>query len=391
MASKQNKDNETPSFVNEKLASLERDGLYRSLKTVSVSGPFATVGGRKTIHLCSNDYLGLSHDRRVVQAVVRSLRQVSQCSSRLIAGNDPAVLKLEEMLARHRHTESALVYPTGYAANLGAVTALADKNTAIFSDELNHASIIDACRLAGARIKVFRHNDAVHFESLVAKERGRKIVITEGIFSMDGDSVDIGEICRIAKDHGALTVVDDAHGDFIFGPGFAGMPAKFGAKVDVHVSSMSKGLGCFGGYVAASASIRELLINTSRQFIYTSALPDHICAAAAVAIPLAKKGNLQKRLFDNIRGFSNQLRKQGFTLGNSSSQIIPVIVGDEKRAMAFSNELLKNGVFAQAVRYPTVKKGSARLRVSLTAMHEKMHVDTAVVAFEIAGRKAGVV
>jgi glycine C-acetyltransferase len=350
-------------FVDEKLGTLERDGLYRSLKTVSVSGPFATVDGKQAIHLCSNDYLGLSQDKRVVQAAANALRQVSQCSSRLIAGNDPAILKLEDMLAKHRETESALVYPTGYAANLGAVTALADKNTTIFSDELNHASIIDACRLSGARVEVFAHNDMVHLEDLASKAAGRKIIITEGIFSMDGDSADVGEICRFAEKHDALTIVDDAHGDFIFGPKFAGVPAKFGSKVDVHISSMSKGLGCFGGYVATSANIRELLVNTSRQFIYTSAIPDHLCAAAIAAVPLAKKGSLQKRLFDNIRQFSTRLKKQGFTLGNSSSQIIPVMVGDEKKAVAFSKELLKNGVFAQAVRYPTVKKGSARLRV----------------------------
>ncbi|AIF83851.1 7-keto-8-aminopelargonate synthetase-like enzyme [Candidatus Nitrososphaera evergladensis SR1] len=387
MASKQSK----TLFVDEKLDALEKDGLYRSLKTVSVNGPLATVNGRQVIHLCSNDYLGLSQDKRVVQAAASALRQVSQCSSRLIAGNDPAIMKLEGILAKHRRTESALVYPTGYAANLGAVTALADKNTTIFSDELNHASIIDACRLSGARIEVFKHNDIVHLEGLVSKAAGRKIVITEGVFSMDGDSACIGDICRIAEKHDALTMVDDAHGDFIFGPKFAGIPAKFGVKVDVHVSSMSKGLGCFGGYVATSARIRELLVNTSRQFIYTSALPDHLCAAAEAAVPVAKKGGLQKRLFENIKHFSTQLKKQGFTLGNSSSQIIPVMIGDEKKTVAFSNELLKEGVFAQAVRYPTVKKGSARLRVSLTAIHEKKHIDTAIIAFEKAGRKTGII
>jgi glycine C-acetyltransferase len=387
LASKQSK----TLFVDEKLLALERDGLYRSLKTVSVRGPFATVDGKKAIHLCSNDYLGLSQDKRVIKAAANALRQVSQCSSRLIAGNDPAIMKLEETLAKHRGTESALVYPTGYAANLGAVTALADKNTTIFSDELNHASIIDACRLSGARIEVFGHNDMVHLEDIVSKAAGRKIVITEGVFSMDGDSADVGEICKIAEKYDALTMVDDAHGDFIFGPKFAGVPAKFGAKVDVHISSMSKSLGCFGGYVATSARIRELLVNTSRQFIYTSALPDHFCAAAAAAVPLAKKGGLQKRLFENIGQFSTQLKKQGFTLGNSSSQIIPVMIGDEKKTVAFSKKLLKEGVFAQAVRYPTVKKGSARLRVSLTAMHGKKHIESAIDAFDKAGRKTGVI
>lgn len=378
-------------YIDERLAALEKDNLYRKLKTVQIDGPFATVDGRKALHLCSNDYLGLAQDRRVVQAAARALKRASQCSSRLIAGNDPAMIALEKLLAKHRKTESALVYPTGYMANLGAVSALADKNSTIFSDELNHASIIDACRLSGARIQVFRHNNADHLEEMASRTRGRKIVITEGIFSMDGDSADLGMICEIAEKHDMVTIIDDAHGDFIFGPEFAGVPAMAGANVDVHISSMSKGLGCFGGYVATSEKMRELLINSSRQFIYTSALPDHLCAAAITAVPIAKRGNLQKRLFASIDWFSKSLRNAGFALGNSSSQIIPVIVGDEKKAVAFSAELLKNGVFAQAVRYPTVKKGSARLRVSLTALHDKAHIDSAMAAFEKAGRKTGVI
>jgi glycine C-acetyltransferase len=188
-----------------------------------------------------------------------------------------------------------------------------------------------------------------------------------------------------------MTVVDDAHGDFIFGPAFAGVSALAGVDIDVHISSMSKGLGCFGGYVATSERIRELLINASRQFIYTSALPEHLCATAVAAVPIAKKGDLQKKLFTNIAQFSGMLKEAGFTLGNSKSQIIPVIVGAERKSMDFSKELLENGVFAQAVRYPTVKKGSARLRVSLTALHDKAHIETAADVFAKAGRKTGVI
>jgi glycine C-acetyltransferase len=220
---------------------------------------------------------------------------------------------------------------------------------------------------------------------------GRKIVITEGIFSMDGDSAKLSEICDIAEENGAITIVDDAHGDFVFGHGFSGVPAKFKTEVDMHVSSMSKGLGCFGGYVATTERMRELLINTSRQFIYTSALPGHLCSAAMAAIPLAKKGNLQKKLYRNIGYFTNAMKGLGFVLGGSSSQIIPVLIGREKLAVEFSRELLRQGVFAQAIRYPTVKKGSARLRVSLTAMHTQKHLDAAIGAFEEAGRKTGVV
>lgn len=300
-------------------------------------------------------------------------------------------MELEGLLADHRRTESALVYPTGYSANLGTVTAVADKATTIFSDELNHASIIDACRLSGATIKLFRHNDACYMHELMRQAKGRKIVITEGVFSMDGDMANLPEICKVAKENGAITIVDDAHGDFIFGPGFSGIPAWFESDVDIHVSSMSKGLGCFGGYVASAKAVRELLINTSRQFIYTSALPEHLCSAAIAAIPIAKKGDLQKRLQKNIDYFSSAMKKLGFVLGKSTSQIIPVMIGPEKQAMEFSTELLKQGVFAQAIRYPTVSKGSARLRVSLTAMHRQKHLDSAVDAFGKAGRKTDII
>jgi glycine C-acetyltransferase len=223
------------------------------------------------------------------------------------------------------------------------------------------------------------------------RANGRKIVITEGIFSMDGDIAKLPEICKIAKEDDAITIVDDAHGDFIFGPKFSGVPAKLGSEIDIHISSMSKGLGCFGGYVATTDAVRELLINTSRQFIYTSALPSHLCSAAIAAIPLAKKGNLQKKLYENISYFSKAMKDLGFILGGSSSQIIPVVIGPEKQAVEFSKELLRQGVFAQAIRYPTVKKGSARLRVSLTAMHTLKHIDSAIDAFEKAGRNKSVI
>jgi glycine C-acetyltransferase len=301
------------------------------------------------------------------------------------------LLELEQKLAEHRKTQAALVYPTGYGANLGLVSSIADKNSTIFSDELNHASIIDACRLSGATVRVFDHNSISQLARLMRQTRGRKIVITEGVFSVDGDFSRLKEICEIAREHGAITVVDDAHGDFVFGPDFSGVPAMLKVSADIHISSMSKALGCFGGYVASSRAIRELLINTSRQFIYTSALPDHLCAAAISAIPLAKRGHLQTKLQKNIHRFRESMEDVGFVLGKSSSQIIPVMVGSEKLSVEFSKELLGAGVFAQAIRYPTVKKGMARLRASLTAMHSFGHIDLATAAFRKVGLKMKVI
>lgn len=382
--------NHKTAFVKDQLDFLEKGGLYRRLRTVVSKGPTAKVDGNEVINLCSNDYLGLSKNKQVINKTIRALGEVSQCSSRLIAGNHPKIIELEDLLAYHRRTESALVYPTGYAANLGVVMTIADKSTTVYSDELNHASIADACRLSGATVVVFRHNDTDHLQELMRRSQGRKIVITEGIFSMDGDMGKLSEIQTIADYHDAITVIDDAHGDFIFGPTFSGMPAKLGVNFDIHISSMSKGLGCFGGYVATTFSIRELLINTSRQFIFTSALPGHLCSAAIAAVPIAKRGYLQKRLQRNIFYFSSAMKRLGFELGGSESQIIPIIIGEEVQAVEFSKGLLNEGVFVQAIRYPTVRKGHARLRISLSAMHQPEHLDSAVAAFERVGKKMGV-
>ncbi len=379
------------AFIKDQLGSLERSGLYRQLKTVVAKGPMANVDGKEVINLCSNDYLGLSQNKQVIENTIAALnQQVSQCGSRLIAGNHPRTIELEALLAYHRRTESALLYPTGYAANLGVVTTIADKNSTIFSDELNHASIVDACRLSGATIVVFRHNDTDHLEELMQRGPGRKVVITEGIFSMDGDMGKLAEVKSIADHHDAITIIDDAHGDFIFGPNFSGMPAEMQVDFDIHVSSMSKALGCFGGYVATTSAIRELLINASRQFIYTSALPSHLCSAAVTAIPIAKSGYLQKGLQRNILYFSEAIKRLGFKIGNSVSQIIPIVIGNEIEALELSKKLLEEGVFAQAIRYPTVKKGHARLRISLNAIHSQEHLDCAIAAFEKVGRKMGI-
>jgi glycine C-acetyltransferase len=357
------------------------------MRSVVVKGPTAIVEGRRIIHLCSNDYLGLSRNQRVLRAAAQALNEISQCSSRLIAGNHPQIGELETLLTNHRNAEAALVYPTGYMANLGAITALADRNSTIFSDELNHASIIDASRLSGAQIRVFRHNDAEHLEELISKASGPKLVVTEGVFSMDGDISNLREVCRIANENGALTILDDAHGDFVYGPDYSGVASLLRANVDVHVSSLSKGLGCFGGYVAASAQTIELLVNTSRQFIYTSGLPHHLCVAAIEALSLAKRGALQNKLYANIEFLRRNLRETGFDTRNSRSQIMPIMIGSEDAALEFSRDLLNAGVFAQAIRYPTVSKGSARLRLSVTAAHDSDQLVRAVECLQTVARK----
>lgn len=388
------------NFAEQELAKLKEENLYRRLKRISLLHTSqAIVNGKQVINLSSNDYLGLSDNKSVLTETKKQLARISQCSSRLMSGNSVVIEQLEKHLASHRRTESSLVYPNGYMANMGVISVLGDKDSIIFSDELNHASIIDGCRLSGANVRVFNHNDMQHLEELIqTASTKRKIVITEGIFSMDGDMSNLLQICNIAKQHDAITIVDDAHGDFIFGASsrsssFSGVPFYLGVNgdIDIHISSLSKGLGCFGGYVATTKMIRKLLINKSRQFIYTSALPDHLCISALSAMRKATKGSLQKKLFDNIAFMSKKLLQLGFRLKESGSQIIPVVIGDEKVAIDFSNLLLDNGIFVHAVRYPTVKKGSARLRISITASHNKNQLISVLDSFETFGKRLRII
>ena len=381
-------------MINE-LSDLKKRNLFRSPPVVEATGSRAIVNGKEKINFCTNDYLGLSISRRVIAGTIKSLRTISQCSSRLVAGNSPILLELEKDIARHRKTEAALLYPNGYMANLGLISTLSRNGATIFSDELNHASIIDACRLSRANVKVFAHNDDEQLESLLRSTHGDKIVITEGVFSMDGDLSKLDRISSISKNYDATLIVDDAHGDFVFGlPGsYAGIPEHFhvNESIDMSVSSLSKGLGSFGGYVACSNPIRELLINKSRQLIYTSALPEHLCVASLIAIPLALEGHLQKKLFRNIRLVAKRLAALGFSIGNSTSQIIPVMIGDEKQAVNFASDLTNNGIFVQAIRYPTVSKGKARVRLSITSAHTHADIQVALNCFEYVGKRNGLI
>jgi glycine C-acetyltransferase len=303
--------------------------------------------------------------------------------------------KLEAMLSTHRNTQAALVFPTGYLANVGTITVVADENCIIFSDELNHASIIDGCRLSRAKVKIFEHNNISNLEQQIRSVPGslRKIVITEGIFSVDGDLANLKEICNICSSHDALLIVDDAHGDFIFGnskdSSYSGVPSYYGvnSKIDFHVSSLSKALGCFGGYVAASKRMRELLINKSKQFIYTSSLPSHLCVSAATAIQLANRGYLQKRLFRNIDLFGRGLLKMGLITNQPRTQIIPILIGSERDAVHFSRLAMIKGILIQPIRFPTVKRGSSRVRISISSLHTKADLLLALDAVEYAALK----
>ena len=360
-------------FIKEEISKLKTENLYRRLRIVENQNGSLIVDKKKIINFNSNDYLGLSSNQAIIKNTVKEFHEISQCSSRLVGGNHLNIEKLEQVLSKHRKTESSLVYTTGYSAVQGVISTLSDRDTTIFSDELNHASIIDGCRLGNAKIKIFRHNDTDHLLELLGGVSGKKILVTEGIFSIEGDMSNLNSICNFAKEFGVFTIVDDAHGDFVFGKNGSGTPSelKVNNLVDIHISSLSKALGCFGGYVACNEMVRDYLINRSRQFIFTSALPTHLCNSALYAISIAKKGILQRRLFNNVKFLQNGLRKIGYDLGNSCSQIIPIHIGSENLAVKFADKLLQKGIFVHPMRFPTVKMGCAVLRLSLSASHTK--------------------
>lgn len=384
------------------LKQLAEQNLYRRLREVRIiDSSRAVVDGREVILLCSNDYLGLSCSREVIEYAFSSVGSISQCSSRLIAGNDPMLVELEQRLAEHKLKDRALVYPTGYMASL-AIATLADEHSIVYSDELNHASIIDACRLSRADVKIFKHNDVSSLKDLLEStpSSGRKIVVTEGIFSMDGDTARLDEIGKLCREYNTLLIVDDAHGDFIYGKHYRGTAEYMDVEqyVDVIISSMSKALGCFGGYIASSEEVVEYLINRSRTFIYTSALPALFARAALKALEIVKHGinsdgksiHLQDRLIANARMLRDALVSRGFKV-KGSTHILPVLIGDERHAIEFANLLFEHGIFAQAIRYPTVAKGSSRIRVSVTALHDEDTLKHVADVFSIVGKDLNLV
>ncbi len=366
-------------FITEKLQDIKEQNLYRSLRHVKVNGPNITIERKKLLNFCSNDYLGLSNPKPILGQL--------QSSSRLVSGNDVSFSKLEQKLALHKSKESSLVFPTGYMANMGAIQALVDNDSVIFSDELNHASIIEACKLTNAKVQIYKHNNIDDLRKKISKVKKRKFIVTEGVFSMDGDLAKLDEIANISDKTESVLIVDDAHGDFTLGKDGKGTPDIFGVdkQVDVYISSLSKGLGAFGGYVSSTKPVIDLCINKARSFIYTSALPSFLVELALNKLKQDRVKS-QKTLQQNVLLLISGLKQIGFDI-TSNSHIIPIIVGNEKKTLEFSKFIYDNGVFAQPIRYPTVPKNKARLRISVTAWLTKKHIEDALNVFEKAGKK----
>jgi len=366
-------------YINSELKEIKKYSLYRKMHDSKITGAYITINSKTLINLCSNDYLGIAQPKL-------SNKQ-NQSSSRLVSGNDSSFRILEEKLAKHKSQESSLIFPTGYMTNLGVITSLVKNNDLVLSDEKNHASLIEACKMSDAKISIFMHNNMDDLESKIKTKAKRKFIITEGVFSMDGDFSNLKRISEISEKNNAITILDDAHGDFILGNDGKGTADHFDVskKIDVYTSSLSKGLGSFGGYVSSKKNVVDLCINKSKSFIYTSALPT-ILVDDAIKRFDSDREIKRKNLWKNVNMFSKGLKKIGFDV-KSLSHIIPIIIGKEKTTLEFGSYLFKNGIFAQPIRYPTVPYNEARIRISITAMLTKNHITNSLNVFESAKKK----
>lgn len=370
-------------LLEEELNELRTQDLYRELRTLSpIDSTHAYFNRREIVLFCGNDYLGLSHHPRVIEAARKAADKygIGAGAARLISGTSDLHTQLEEKIAAIKGKEKALVFTAGYLANLGALTALAGKEDVIILDKLCHASLIDGARLSEATIRVFPHKNYSKCEELLQQSQNarRKILVTDTVFSMDGDLSDLGELARLKEQYQALLVVDDAHGTGVLGLNGHGAAEdlKLESQIDVIVGTFSKALGCLGGFAAGSSEIIDYLINRSRSFIFATALPPMICAAALEALTLVEEEPaLRHRLWQNIQKMHSGLIAAGFEMGPITSPIFPVMVGEEKAALDLSRSLLDKGFLVPAVRYPTVAKGKARLRVTVSAAHSEKDIE----------------
>ncbi|MSO81689.1 MAG: glycine C-acetyltransferase [Acidobacteria bacterium] len=378
---------------------LRDQGLYRRLRVLDgEQSAHASIDGRLVVNLSSNNYLGLTTHPRLRARALEATRVlgVGSGSVRTIAGTMQIHMELERKLAAFKGTEAAVVFQSGFAANAGTVSSLLGRDGVIVSDELNHASIVDGARLSRATINVFPHRDVAAARRIVeALPRGtRTLVITDGVFSMDGDLGALPELCDLADEFGCIMMVDDAHASGVFGRNGRGTVDHFGVhgRVDVQVGTLSKALGVLGGYVAGSRALINFLCHRARPFLFSTSHPPAVAAACLAAIEvLEDEPQLIERLWDNTRFFKAGLAALGFDTGASESPITPVIVGDAARAMTLSDRLFDAGVFAQAIGYPTVPLGKARVRTIVTATHTREDLQFALDCFKTVGAELGVI
>ena len=391
--------NDPLAYLSTELDSLKQQGLYRRLRVLEGEQKSdATFDGRHVVNLSSNNYLGLTTHPRLRERALDAIRTfgVGSGSVRTIAGTMDIHLELERRLAAFKRTEAVVVFQSGFAANAGTVSAILTKDDVVVSDELNHASIIDGCRLSRAEIKVFPHKDvgAAHAILRGLPAGQRKLLITDGVFSMDGDLGALPGLCALAEEFGCIMMVDDAHASGVFGQNGRGTIDHFGmhGRVDVQVGTLSKAIGALGGYVAGSRALIEFLYHRARPFLFSTSHPPAVAATCIAALDvLEQEPGLTDRLWDNTRFFKSGLQALGFDTGASESPITPVIVGDGTRAMALSDRLFAEGVFAQGIAFPTVARDRARVRTIVTATHTRAELQFALDVFAKVGRELGII
>jgi len=387
-------------WITQELEGLQNQGLYNRIRTIgSPQGAWLVVDGRKVLNFCSNNYLGLANHPRLVAAAQKTAEEmgVGPAAVRTIAGTTNLHIQLEQRLAAFKGVEAAITFQSGFTANLATIPALVSKEDVIFSDRLNHASIIDGCRLSGAKIIPYEHCNMISLETVIKDNLSnyrRAIIITDGVFSMDGDVAPLDKISEVAGMYEILLMVDDAHGEGVLGKGGRGIVDHFGlhGKVDVEVGTLSKAFGVVGGVVAGKATIIEWLRQRGRPFLFSSATPPADVAACIAAIDILESSTeLVDRLWENARYFKAGMKTLGFDTGLSTTPITPVMLGEAPLAQQFSRELFESGVFAMALGFPTVPQGKARIRVMISAAHAQADLDKGLEAFEKVGKKLGVI
>jgi len=387
-------------WVQQELDGLKEAGLYNRIRTLeSPQGAWLTVDGKKVLNFCSNNYLGLANHPMIIQAAKDALDRygAGPGAVRSIAGTMALHLELEQRLAAFKGVEAAITFQSGFCANLATIPALVGKEDVIFSDELNHASIIDGSRLSGARIVRYAHANPVDLEKVILENADtyrRALLVTDGVFSMDGDIAPLDKLYEISNRYDVMLMVDDAHGEGVIGRGGRGIVDHFGlhGKVDIEVGTLSKAFGGVGGVVAGNAQIIEWLRQRGRPFLFSSAVTPPDVAACLAAIDLLEASTeLVDTLWENARYFKAAMKDYGFNTGNSATPITPIMLGEVPLAQQFSRELFDEGVFAMALGFPTVPKGKARIRVMLSAAHSREDLDQGLAAFQKVGQKLKVI
>ncbi len=390
---------DTTAWIEDEIAALKAAGLYNRIRVIEspVDG-WVTIDGRKLLNFCANNYLGLANHPRLRAAAQQAVDRygVGPGAVRTIAGTLSLHIELERRLAEFKQAEACITFQSGFTANLAVIPALVGRGDVVFSDELNHASIIDGCRLSRATIVRYNHCDVEDLQRKIAEttEYRRRLIVTDGVFSMDGDIAPLDKICQVAEANGIMLMVDDAHGEGVLGKGGRGIVDHFGlhGRVDVEVGTMSKAFGVVGGMVAGKAIIVEWLRQRGRPFLFSSAMtvPDVAACLEAVNI-LEASADRVERLWANAATFKKGMQEMGFDTGHSQTPIVPVMLGEAPLAQKFSQALFKEGVFAMAIGYPTVPRGKARIRVMNSAAHSAEDLELALAVFERVGQELGVI